>query len=260
MDGNEPYPLMLPKNAKQVADNINLNRDALYNDFIEGIPAERQIRRSEFDAAVDGIIRYLDEFEPVELNFNSELANKTYKGTIDVIEDGTAYAHKAFKNVLRYKTNLTGEFAGTGSLMERLASHVKGSFTSRRLPGHLNNLLGNFVSLMTDRGGNIYGIGKARSEEVLKTAGIGIDVRAKNLTEDELSRIASILDRNYVVEGQLRRQLKDNINRLKAISSYRGIRHRLGLPVNGQRTRTNARTRKGPKRTVAGKKSIKDRR
>jgi small subunit ribosomal protein S13 len=104
----------------------------------------------------------------------------------------------------------------------------------------------------------IYGIGPAHSKAILKEAGINADVRAKNLTEDEISRIAGIIDRNYVVEGQLRRQVAQNIARLKDIQCYRGVRHRRGLPVRGQRTRTNARTRKGPKKTVAGKKSVKE--
>jgi small subunit ribosomal protein S13 len=81
---------------------------------------------------------------------------------------------------------------------------------------------------------------------------------AKNLHEDELARLASLMDKDYVVEGQLRRQVAQNISRLKDIGSYRGVRHRRGLPVRGQRTRTNARTRKGPKKTVAGKKGVKD--
>ena len=104
----------------------------------------------------------------------------------------------------------------------------------------------------------IYGIGPKNTLAILKEAGISPDVRAKNLTEDEISRIAAIIDRNYIVEGQLRRQVAQNIARLKDIQCYRGIRHRRGLPVRGQRTRTNARTRKGPKKTVAGKKGVKE--
>jgi small subunit ribosomal protein S13 len=104
----------------------------------------------------------------------------------------------------------------------------------------------------------IYGIGPKNTLAILKEAGISPDVRAKNLTEDEISRIAAIIDRNYIVEGQLRRQVAQNISRLKDIQCYRGIRHRRGLPVRGQRTRTNARTRKGPKKTVAGKKGVKE--
>ena len=82
--------------------------------------------------------------------------------------------------------------------------------------------------------------------------------QARDLADDELSRLAALLERDYTVEGPLRRQLQQNINRLRDIKCYRGIRHRLGLPVRGQRTRTNARTRKGPKKTVAGKKGVKD--
>ncbi|GMU33686.1 MAG: 30S ribosomal protein S13 [Planctomycetia bacterium] len=106
--------------------------------------------------------------------------------------------------------------------------------------------------------GYIYGIGPSNSKELLKEAGIDENVRAKNLTEDEISRIASIIDRNYVVEGQLRRKITQDIARLKDIQCYRGLRHRRGLPVRGQRTRTNARTRKGPKKTVAGKRGVKE--
>ena len=104
----------------------------------------------------------------------------------------------------------------------------------------------------------IYGVGPHFAQQILKEANIGPDVRAKNLTEDEVSRIAGIIDRNHVVEGQLRRQIAQNIARLKDISCYRGLRHRRGLPVHGQRTRTNARTRKGPRKTVAGKKGVKE--
>ncbi len=104
----------------------------------------------------------------------------------------------------------------------------------------------------------IYGIGPHHSRAILKEAGIDSDVRAKNLTEDEISRLAAIVDRNYVVEGQLRRQIAQNIARLRDIQCYRGLRHRRGLPVRGQRTRTNARTRKGPRKTIAGKKGVKE--
>jgi small subunit ribosomal protein S13 len=104
----------------------------------------------------------------------------------------------------------------------------------------------------------LYGIGKTLSGKVLAECGIDPAMRAKNLTEDELSRIATFVERTYVVEGQLRRQENQNIQRLKEIRCYRGIRHIRGLPVRGQRTRTNARTRKGKKKTVAGKKSVKE--
>lgn len=104
----------------------------------------------------------------------------------------------------------------------------------------------------------IYGIGPAFSRAILKDAQIDENTRAKDLTEDQISHIASIIDRNYVVEGQLRRQVTQNIARLRDIQCYRGLRHRKGLPVRGQRTKTNARTRKGPKKTVAGKKGVKE--
>jgi len=104
----------------------------------------------------------------------------------------------------------------------------------------------------------IYGIGSHVAKEILKEAGIDVNVKSKDLTEDEVTRIAGIIGRNCVVEGQLRRQVQQNIARLRDIGCYRGLRHRLGLPVRGQRTRSNARTRKGPKKTVAGKKGVKE--
>jgi small subunit ribosomal protein S13 len=104
----------------------------------------------------------------------------------------------------------------------------------------------------------IYGIGLFRAREILASARIQPSLRANKLTEDEVSRIAGIIESNYVVEGQLRRQVQQNIARLRDIRCYRGLRHIRGLPVRGQRTRTNARTRKGPKKTVAGKKSVKE--
>jgi small subunit ribosomal protein S13 len=94
----------------------------------------------------------------------------------------------------------------------------------------------------------------------LKEAKIDKNTKAGKLTEDELSRITQIIDRNYTVGGQLRRQIAQNIARLRDINCYRGFRHRKGLPVRGQRTRTNARTRKGPRKTVAGKKGVKEKR
>jgi small subunit ribosomal protein S13 len=106
----------------------------------------------------------------------------------------------------------------------------------------------------------IYGIGRATAGKVLEQAGIDTQVRAAELTEDELSRVASIIDKSYMVEGELRRLVAQNISRLREIGCYRGIRHRVGLPVRGQRTRTNARTRKGPRKTVAGKRSVKEQR
>ncbi len=104
----------------------------------------------------------------------------------------------------------------------------------------------------------IFGVGPHVSQEIIKELGIDENVHAGKLSEDEVSRIAGVIDRNYVVEGRLRRQIKQNIDRLRDIGCYRGLRHRRGLPVRGQRTRTNARTRKGPKKTVAGKKGVKE--
>ncbi len=104
----------------------------------------------------------------------------------------------------------------------------------------------------------IYGVGPARAMEILKKADIAPDVRANKLSEEEVSRIAAIIENDYVVEGQLRRQVAQNISRLREIRCYRGLRHIRGLPVRGQRTRTNARTRKGPRKTVAGKKGVKE--
>lgn len=104
----------------------------------------------------------------------------------------------------------------------------------------------------------LYGIGPTSSEQVCNVLGIDHDKRGHELTEDELSQIGSYVDKNFVIEGELRRLEASNINRLRKINCYRGTRHRRGLPVRGQRTRTNARTRKGKKRTVAGKKGVKD--
>ena len=99
----------------------------------------------------------------------------------------------------------------------------------------------------------IYGVGRTTSCEILKKAQVGEAVRMKDLTEEEVSRIRSIIDKEYEVEGDLRRNVTMNIKRLMDISSYRGLRHRRGLPVHGQRTHTNARTRKGPKKTVGAR-------
>ncbi|WP_145252395.1 30S ribosomal protein S13 [Aeoliella mucimassa] len=104
----------------------------------------------------------------------------------------------------------------------------------------------------------LYGVGNKTARELCNKAGIEPTVRASELTEDEVARLAALLDKDYVAEGQLRRQVSQNITRLRDIGCYRGIRHRRGLPVRGQRTKTNARTRKGPKKTVAGKKGVKD--
>lgn len=104
----------------------------------------------------------------------------------------------------------------------------------------------------------IYGIGPNIARQVLKEAQIGEETKARDMTEDEVARVAGIIDRTYKVEGELRRTVQSNIARLRDIGSYRGLRHRRGLPVRGQRTRSNARTRKGPKKTVAGKKGVKE--
>jgi small subunit ribosomal protein S13 len=106
----------------------------------------------------------------------------------------------------------------------------------------------------------IGGVGKYTSEQILKEAGIEKSTKAGKLSEDELSRITQIIDRNYIVGGQLRRQVAQNISRLRDINCYKGIRHRRGLPVHGQCTQSNARTRKGPRKTVAGKKGVKEKR
>jgi small subunit ribosomal protein S13 len=104
----------------------------------------------------------------------------------------------------------------------------------------------------------LYGIGPHVAAQVCERTGIDANKLARELDEDELSRLASVLERDYTVEGPLRRQVAQNIQRLREIKCYRGIRHRVSLPVRGQRTRTNARTRKGPRKTVAGKKGVKD--
>ncbi|UCD10456.1 MAG: 30S ribosomal protein S13 [Nitrospinaceae bacterium] len=103
----------------------------------------------------------------------------------------------------------------------------------------------------------IFGIGKSRSQEILKKAEVSEDIRMKDLTDDEITRIRSIIDKEYEVEGDLRRNVNMGIKRLMDIGSYRGLRHRKGLPVRGQRSHTNARTRKGPKKTVGSRASKK---
>lgn len=100
----------------------------------------------------------------------------------------------------------------------------------------------------------IYGIGKTSSQKILTESGVDFNTRTDNLTESEVAKIRENIDRNFKVEGDLRRDVSLNIKRLMDLGCYRGLRHRKGLPVNGQRTKTNARTRKGPARTVAGKK------
>ncbi len=100
----------------------------------------------------------------------------------------------------------------------------------------------------------VFGIGLSSSRKILEATGINPDTRVKDLTEDEVSMLREIIDRDYTVEGDLRRNIALDIKRLMEIGCYRGIRHRKGLPVRGQRTKTNARTRKGPARTIANKK------
>ncbi len=100
----------------------------------------------------------------------------------------------------------------------------------------------------------IYGIGRTTSEKIIKEAGISPDKRVYELTDEEIAKLRNIIEKNYKIEGELRTEVSMNIKRLIDIGSYRGLRHRRGLPVRGQRTRTNARTRKGKRKTVAGKK------
>lgn len=100
----------------------------------------------------------------------------------------------------------------------------------------------------------IYGIGRSTSRKILAEAGVDPDVRAKDLNEIDINKIKEVIDRGYKVEGDLRKEVSMNIKRLMDLGCYRGLRHRKGLPVRGQRTSTNARTRKGPRKTVAGKK------
>ena len=104
----------------------------------------------------------------------------------------------------------------------------------------------------------IPGIGKKSSEIILERIGLEKMTKSNQISEDDLSKIAQIIDRDYIVGGQLRRQVAQNIQRLKAINCYRGMRHKRGLPVRGQGTQSNARTRKGPRKTVAGKKGVKE--
>lgn len=103
----------------------------------------------------------------------------------------------------------------------------------------------------------IHGLGPKFSADILAEAGVNPDLRSNELNEQQLAQINAVIDANYLVEGALRRQVQQNVQRLKDIRSYRGDRHRKGLPVRGQRTRCNARTRKGRKKTVAGKKGVK---
>lgn len=100
----------------------------------------------------------------------------------------------------------------------------------------------------------LYGIGRRLSNQIIERLGLNPDMRANKLTQDDLARLNALLQSEYVIEGDLRRQVQNNIKRLISIHAYRGTRHRVGLPVRGQRTRTNSRTRKGRRKTVAGKK------
>ena len=100
----------------------------------------------------------------------------------------------------------------------------------------------------------IYGIGRTSAQKILKMADIDPDIRVKDLTEDQEAALRDVIDKNFTIEGDLRREVAMNIKRLTEIGCYRGVRHRRGLPVHGQRTKTNARTRKGPKKTIANKK------
>ncbi|MDD3277604.1 MAG: 30S ribosomal protein S13 [Lachnospiraceae bacterium] len=100
----------------------------------------------------------------------------------------------------------------------------------------------------------IYGIGRTSADRILKESGVDPDIRCRDLTDDDVKKISAVIDDTQTVEGDLRREIAMNIKRLQEIGCYRGIRHRKGLPVRGQKTKTNARTRKGPKRTVANKK------
>jgi small subunit ribosomal protein S13 len=106
--------------------------------------------------------------------------------------------------------------------------------------------------------GYLYGVGRATAIRICRALNIDLYRKAKELSDDDLARIATLLDKDYVIEGQLRRKVQQDIARLREIGCYRGFRHRRGLPVRGQRTRTNARTRKGPRKTVAGKKGVKE--
>lgn len=100
----------------------------------------------------------------------------------------------------------------------------------------------------------LYGIGRSAAQKILKETKVSPDTRVKNLSEDEVIRLREVVENNYKIEGDLRREISMNIKRLMDIGAYSGLRHRRGLPVHGQRTKTNARTRKGPKKTVGGKK------
>src|SRR3990170_841316 len=100
----------------------------------------------------------------------------------------------------------------------------------------------------------IYGIGRSTAQKLCQTAGVSTETKVRDLTDDEVNRVRDLIDKNHVVEGELRKQVRTDIQRLIEINSYRGVRHRRGLPAHGQRTKTNARTKRGARRTVAGKR------
>jgi len=106
--------------------------------------------------------------------------------------------------------------------------------------------------------GYLYGVGRTTGIQICRQLGLDLQREARELSDDDLARIANLLDKEFLIEGQLRRKVQQDIARLRDIGSYRGFRHRRGLPVRGQRTRTNSRTRKGPRKTVAGKKGVKE--
>lgn len=103
----------------------------------------------------------------------------------------------------------------------------------------------------------IYGVGPSRARQICDATGVGLATKVRNLTDDETARLQRFIDATYRVEGELRKEVRQNVQRLMEINCYRGLRHRRGLPVRGQRTRTNARARKGPRRTVAGKRRVR---
>ena len=141
--------------------------------------------------------------------------------------------------------------------MSRITNHLDKEYAVEGMPRILGvdvpNNKPTYISLTY-----LYGIGQASAVDICYTLAIEPSKRASDLSEDEVSRITNHLDKEYAVEGQLRRQVQQDIARLREIQCYRGIRHRRGLPVRGQKTKTNARTRKGAKKTVAGKKGVKD--
>ena len=153
--------------------------------------------------------------------------------------------------LIHARTEAGPRAAGTG-WDSNLRREEEGSFFMARLVG---------VDLPRDKRMEIaltyiYGIGRTRSQEILDATGIDRDLRSKDLTDEEVSKIRAYIDNSLKVEGDLRREVDQDIKRKMEIGCYQGLRHRRGLPVRGQRTHTNARTRKGPKKTVAGKKKV----